>query len=470
MNATPLTLFDRIWDRHVIRSFGDGLDLLYVDRHVLHEMSSYQAFEALARGGRTVRRPELSMAVEDHIIATQPGRDDQSYPRGEEYVLAQRRNVAVPRIRSFPMGNPNQGIAHVVSPELGFALPGVTLVCGDSHTCTVGGIGALGFGIGSSDAGLVLATQTLLVRRPRTMLVEIDGVAGPGVTAKDAILHTIAKLGADAGTGHVVEFAGDYVRRLEVEERLTLCNMAVELGARMGLIAPDHVTFAYLENRRYTPREEAWDRAVKHWCTLASDAGALFHRRARIHASAIAPQVSWGTSPQDSVAVDARIPHPDSFSNPARRQAAARALEYMGLAPEQSLIGLPVQRVFIGSCTNSRLSDLRAAAGIVRNGHVAPGVRALVVPGSMSVKRAAEREGLHHEFIRAGFEWHEPGCSMCAGINADLLAPHERCASTSNRNFPGRQGPFGRTHLMSPAMAAAAALTGAIADVRGFAA
>lgn len=470
MSTSPETLIDRLWDRHVVRSFGEGLDLLYVDRHVLQEMTSYQAFKSLERAGRKVRRPELVMAVEDHIIATGRGRDEASYPPGEDYIVAQRRNVHLPRIRSFPIGDANQGIGHVVSPELGFALPGVTLVCADSHTCTVGGVGALGFGIGSSDAGLVLATQTLLVRRPRTMLVEVDGLAGLGVTAKDVILYTIALLGADAANGHGVEFAGSYVQQLEVEERLTICNMAVELGARVGIVAPDDTTFAYLETRRYVPRGKAWQQAVDHWRTLVSDAGAPFDRRARIDASAIAPQVSWGTSPQDTAAIDARVPHPESFGDPARRQAAARALQYMGLVPDQSLVGLPVQRVFIGSCTNSRLSDLRVAAAVAQRGHVAKGVRALVVPGSMAVKRAAELEGLHHVFQAAGFEWHEPGCSMCAGINADLLSPHERCAATSNRNFPGRQGPLGRTHLMSPPMAAAAALAGAIVDVRSFAA
>lgn len=469
MSETSATLVDRIWDRHVVRSFDDGLDLLYISRHVLHEMSSFAAFQALERSHRAVRRPELTMAVEDHMIATEVGRNERTYPAGEEYVVAQRRNVQLSRIRAFPMGTTNQGIAHVVSTELAFALPGVTLVCADSHTCTVGGVGALGIGVGSSDSGLVLATQTLLVRRPKNMLVEIEGQAQSGVTAKDVILHTIATLGTGAGTGHAVEFAGSYVRSLEMEGRLTLCNMSVELGARMGLVAPDDITFRYLEGRRYAPRGKHWEQALEDWRSLASPPGADFARRFRVDVSEVAPQVTWGTSPQDSMGVDGHVPGEGAFEDAARREAAARALEYMGLRPGQSLIGVPVQRVFIGSCTNSRLSDLRAAAAVARHGKVARGVRAMVVPGSAVVKEAAEREGLDQVFREAGFEWHEAGCSMCAGINADMLSPRERCAATSNRNFPGRQGPLGRTHLMSPPMAAAAALAGAIVDVRTFA-
>lgn len=459
------TLFDKVWEAHAVATRPDGATLLHVDRHMVHELTSPQAFERLKAAGRAVRDPELTFATQDHIVATSPGRDDTTFSDGAPYVRALRRNVAEAGITLFDLDDPRQGIVHVVAPELGLALPGTTLVCGDSHTCTVGGLGALAFGIGTSDIEHVLATQTIVLGKPRRMRVRVDGRLGFGVTAKDLILAVIAEVGAGGGTGHAVEYAGAAIAALSVEERLTVCNMSIELGARIGIIAPDDTVLSYLAGRPYAPAGADWERAVAAWRALRSDDEAAFDREVTLDAAGIAPQVTWGTSPQDAAPIDAPVPDPRSMGG-ERAASAARALAYMGLEPGTPLEGLPVQKVFIGSCTNSRLDDLRAAASVARGMRVAPGVAAMVVPGSTAVKRAAEAEGLDRVFAAAGFEWREAGCSMCCALNGDIVAPGERCVSTSNRNFEGRQGAGARTHLASPASAAAAAIAGRVTDVR----
>lgn len=460
----PQTLFDKIWEAHVVER-RDGVDLLHIDRHVLHELTTHQAFQRLAAAGRPVRNPELTFAVPDHMVSSDPGRTEDTYAPAGPYVRTLRRNAADHGITLFDIDDPRQGIVHVVAPELGIALPGTTLVCGDSHTCTVGGLGALAFGIGTSDVEHVLATQTLALRKPKTLRVVLDGPLGPGVTAKDLILHVIATLGAGAGVGHAVEFAGPVVRALPVEGRLTLCNMAIEFSARFGLVAPDEATFRWIEGRPFAPAGRAFEQAVAAWQALPTDPAAAFDREERLNVAGLAPQVTWGTSPQFAVGVDGRVPDPAAL--PADRRAAAeRALAYMDLTPGQAVAGLPVDVVFIGSCTNSRLSDLRLAAEVVHGRRVARGVRALVVPGSQAVRAAAEAEGLDRVFRAAGFEWREAGCSMCVGVNGDTVDGGRRCIATSNRNFEGRQGPGARTHLASPATAAASAVAGCIADPR----
>lgn len=460
------TLFDKIWDSHVVASRPDGTILLHVDRHMLHDLGSNIAFAKLHQAGRSVRNPELTVAVQDHIVSTASGRRDDTFPDGASFAAALRDNTAQSDIRLYGLGHPLQGIVHVVAPELGIALPGATLVCGDSHTCTIGGLGALAMGIGTSELEHVLATQTLVLRRPKTMRVRFDGTLGAGVTAKDMILCLIGRIGTKAGVGHAVEYAGDAVSALPVEARLTLCNMSIELGARVGMVAPDDATFAYLDGRMFAPKGAMWDRALAHWRTLPSEPDAVFDRDETIDASAIAPQVTWGTTPQDVLPIDGRVPDPAALDDAAARTGAERALAYMGLEPGTPLDGIPIDKAFIGSCTNSRISDLRAAADVVRGRKVAAGVRALVVPGSTSVKQEAEAEGLDAVFRDAGFEWRESACSMCAGVNEDRVGPGERCISSSNRNFEGRQGPGARTHLASPAMVAAAAVTGHLTDVR----
>jgi 3-isopropylmalate/(R)-2-methylmalate dehydratase large subunit len=459
------TLFDKIWAAHVVATRPDGATVLHIDRHMIHELTSPQAFERLRAAGRRVRNAELTFATQDHIVATSPGRSDATWADGAPYVQALRRNVAHAGITLFDLGDPRQGIVHVVTPELAIALPGTTLVCGDSHTCTVGGLGALAFGIGTSEVEHVLATQTLIMHKPKRLRIKVDGRLGFGVTAKDLILAIIAQIGAGGGTGHAVEYAGSTISALSVEERLTVCNMSIELGSRIGMIAPDDTVFSYLAGRPYAPKGADWDRAVAAWRALRSDDDAVFDREVAIDAASVAPQVTWGTSPQDTLAIDGKVPEPDLLGG-ERAAAVRRALSYMDLEPGVALEGLPIQKVFIGSCTNSRLSDLRAAAAVAKGGHVAQGVRALVVPGSTAVKQAAEAEGLDRIFTAAGFEWREAGCSMCCAVNGDIVAPGERCVSTSNRNFEGRQGLQARTHLASPATAAAAALTGHITDVR----
>jgi 3-isopropylmalate/(R)-2-methylmalate dehydratase large subunit len=471
--VTPRTLYEKIWDAHVVERREDGTCLVYIDRHLVHEVTSPQAFEGLRAAGRKVRRPDLTLAVPDHNLPTtaRVGPDGKRLPVADPasagQLAALERNVAAFGVPCLGATDVRQGIVHVVGPELGFTLPGTTVVCGDSHTAAHGALGALAFGIGTSEVEHVLATQTLLLRPSKTMEVRVEGTLGFGVAPKDLILAIVGRLGAGGGTGHVIEYRGEAFARMSIEGRLTIANMSIEAGARSGLIAPDETTFAYLRDRPMAPKGADWDRLVQWWRTLPGDDGAAFDRSIVIDAGAIAPNVTWGTSPEDVVPITGAVPDPDSFDDPAKRVAARKSLDYMGLAPGTAMRDVAVENIFIGSCTNSRIEDLRAAAAVIGRRHVAPGVRqALVVPGSGLVKRQAEEEGLDRIFIAAGFEWREPGCSMCLAMNPDKVPPGERCASTSNRNFVGRQGPGARTHLMSPAMAAAAAMTGRLADVR----
>jgi 3-isopropylmalate/(R)-2-methylmalate dehydratase large subunit len=462
------TLYDKIWESHLVDEI-DGEALIYIDLHLLHEISSPQAFAGLAAAGRPVRRPDLARAVADHNVPTERqslGLDAVEDPGARAQLAALAENVRRTDIAFFPMGHPDNGIVHVVAPEMGWTQPGMTIVCGDSHTSTHGALGALAHGIGTSEVEHVLATQTLRQSRSRNMRVRFDGTAGSFVSAKDMGLALIAEIGTGGGIGHVIEYAGSAVEALSIEGRMTLCNLTIEAGARAGLVAPDEKSFAYIFGRPGAPTGEAWDRSLAKWRELRSDANARFDREVVIDMTDIAPMVSWGTSPDQTVGVTGTLPDPASIDDAGRRAAAEKALVYMGLEPGRALAGTPIDRVFIGSCTNSRIEDLRAAAAVAAGRRVRSSVRALVVPGSGRVKAAAEAEGLDRIFRDAGFEWREPGCSMCPGMNADRLAPGERCASTSNRNFEGRQGPGGRTHLMSPAMAAAAAVHGEIVDVR----
>jgi 3-isopropylmalate/(R)-2-methylmalate dehydratase large subunit len=465
-SGTALTVFEKIWNAHHVRRLDDGRDLVFVDRHVLQETTSAQAFERLARAGRAVRHPELTVATQDHVVSTAPGRNEHSNPAGRELLSLMRANAHAHRIRHFGVDDPRQGIVHVIAPELGLALPGCLLVCGDSHTSTVGGLGALGIGVGTSEVEHVLATQTLALNRPRTMRITFEGHCGAGVTAKDLILRTAGTFGIAAAQGCAVEYAGSAIRALPVEARLTLCNMSIEIGARLGLVAPDDRTFAYVQDREMAPSGAAFAQAMAEWRQLRSDPDAVFERDVAIDCSLVAPQVTWGTSPQDVAGVDERVPDPAGFSDAKRRDLAAAAIAYMGLEPGMPLAGIPIDIAFIGSCTNARLSDLEAAATVARGRRVAPGVRALVVPGSTPVRLAAEAKGLHHIFHDAGFEWRDAGCSMCVSINEDIVPPGARCIATSNRNFENRQGPRSRTHLASPAMVAAAAVTGCVTDIR----
>lgn len=472
MASRPQTLYEKIWAAHVVERRNDGTCLIYIDRHLVHEVTSPQAFEGLRANGRRVRRPELTLAVPDHNLPTTPRLDAQGRPipiadpESAQQIDALRRNTAEFGIDYIDATAAEQGIVHVVGPELGFTLPGTTLVCGDSHTSTHGALGALAFGIGTSEVEHVLATQTLLLSPSRTMEVRVDGTLGFGVSPKDVILAIMGRVGAAGGTGHVFEYTGEVVRAMSVEGRMTLANMSIEGGARAGLVAPDDTTFAYLKGRPMAPAGEAWDRAVAWWRTLATDPGARYDKSVRLDASEIAPALTWGTSPEDVVPITGTVPEPDSFADPAKRAAARASLAYMGLAPGTAMQDVAIQHVFIGSCTNSRIEDLRAAAAVANGRRVADGVHAMVVPGSGLVKRQAEAEGLDRIFAAAGFDWREPGCSMCLAMNPDKVPAGERCASTSNRNFVGRQGPGARTHLLSPAMAAAAAVTGRLADVR----
>ena len=464
------TLYDKIWDAHLV-SEQDGEAILYIDLHLIHEVTTPQAFAGLRANRRKVRRPDRTLAVADHNIPTEGQGLGVAAVADEEARLqlaTLERNVADNGIEFFPMGDIRNGIVHVVGPEQGRTQPGMTIVCGDSHTSTHGAFGALAHGIGTSEVEHVLATQTLRQKKAKNMRVVIEGTPAPGVGAKDFALAVIGEIGTAGGTGYVIEYAGDAVRALSMEGRMTLCNLTIEGGARAGLVAPDETTFDYLRGRPAAPKGGAWDIALASWKTLFSDPDAVFDREVRIDASAIAPLVTWGTSPEDVVPVTGVAPSPEAFASPDKRASVARALDYMGLEAGQPIASAKVDVVFIGSCTNSRIEDLRVAADIVRGRTVAPGVRAMVVPGSGLVKAQAEEEGLDEVFRAAGFDWREPGCSMCLGMNPDRLAPGERCASTSNRNFEGRQGRGGRTHLMSPAMAAAAALAGHIADVRDY--
>jgi 3-isopropylmalate/(R)-2-methylmalate dehydratase large subunit len=455
-------MFEKIWARHVVAEGPGGHVLLYIDRHLLHEGAA-AAFGRLARSERRVRRPDLSFATADHYLLTSPG-SPTSDAETRGMVEALGRHTAEQRILYFGVGDPRRGIVHVIGPEQGLTLPGVTLVCGDSHTATHGAFGALAFGIGSSEVEHVLATQTLWQKKPATMRISVDGRLGPGVNAKDVILAIIARIGAGGGVRHAIEYAGSTIRAMSMDERMTVCNMSIEAGARAGMIAPDEMTYAYIEGRPLAPSGPAWPRALAEWQALPSDPGAVFDREVHLAASEIAPTVTWGTSPQDALPITARVPDPASVADPGRRESMARALAYMGLDPGTPLSDVMVNRVFIGSCTNSRLDDLRAAARVAKGRRAV--VPAWIVPGSGLIKRAAEAEGLDRIFREAGFEWREAGCSMCVGMNGETAAAGERVASTSNRNFEGRQGQGARTHLMSPAMAAAAAVTGKLTDVR----
>lgn len=457
---TACTLFQKLWDQHRIADLPGGETLVHIDRHLLYEITSPQAFDGLQQAGRQVQNPELTFGTTDHLVSTRRNRDDQTVEGGAALIRAFRSSTRVHGIRHFDVQDPQQGIVHVIAPELGIALPGMTLVCGDSHTGTVGAMGSWAWGIGTSSVEQVLATQTLAVRKPKTMRIVVDGQLGAGVTPKDLILYLIGQIGTAGATGYALELAGQAISDMPMEGRFTLCNMGVEAGARTTLIAPDETTFSYLRGREFAPGGEAFELAVSQWRQLTTDHGAVFDRELRFDASAAAPQITWGTSPEQVMPIDAAVPVPADFTDSERRSAAERALQYMGLEPGTPLLGIKVDAVFIGSCTNSRLSDLLAAAEIVRGHKVAGHVRALVVPGSMTVKREAEALGLHRVFLDAGFEWREPGCSMCAAVNDDVVPPGARCVSTSNRNFEGRQGPRTRTHLASPAVAAAAAIAG----------
>ncbi len=466
MAETAKTLFDKVWESHVVERLDDGTCVLYIDRHLVHEVTSPQAFEGLRLAGRAVRRPDATIAVVDHNIQTSDRSQGIAEPESRIQVETLEANVAEFGVPYFPVRDARQGIVHIIGPEQGISLPGMTIVCGDSHTSTHGAMGALAFGIGTSEVEHVLATQTLLQKPAKNMLVQVDGQLAPGVTAKDLVLAVIGRIGTAGGTGHVIEYAGEAVRGLDMAGRMTVCNMSIEGGARAGMVAPDDTTFDYIKGRPFAPQGEAFDRAVEYWRTLPSDPGAQYDRVVTLHASEIAPMVTWGTSPETVLPITGAVPDPASVADEAARVQMQRMLDYMALTPGQKLSDIPVDVVFIGSCTNGRIEDIRAAAQVARGKHVAPGVRAMVVPGSGLVKQQAEAEGLDRVMLDAGFEWREAGCSMCLGMNPDKLTPGQRCASTSNRNFEGRQGPGGRTHLLSPAMAAAAAVTGRLTDVR----
>jgi 3-isopropylmalate/(R)-2-methylmalate dehydratase large subunit len=464
------TLFEKVWDEHIVCSPPGRLPLLYIDLHLVHEVTSPQAFDGLRAAGRPVRQPNRTVATVDHNIPTEPRGTPITDPIAALQIQALQKNCKEFGVPLFDMDSPNQGIVHVIGPELGLTQPGMTIVCGDSHTSTHGAFGALAFGIGTSEVEHVLATQCLTQRKPKTMLVEVRGALAEGVTAKDLALGIIGQIGTDGATGHVIEYAGEAVRALSMEGRMTLCNMSIEAGARAGMVAPDETTFAYIKGRRFAPgtTNGEWEKTLARWRSLPSDPGARYDKVVEIDASKLSPFVTWGTNPGMVVAVSGRVPMLSDLKTDADRRAAERMLEYMGLEPGTRVEEIPVDRVFIGSCTNARLEDLRAAARVARGHHVNPKVRAMVVPGSQSVKHAAEQEGLDRIFQEAGFEWRESGCSMCLGMNPDILQPGERCASTSNRNFEGRQGRGGRTHLVSPMMAAAAAIAGHFTDIRNW--
>ena len=460
------TLFDKVWDAHVVDRLEDGTCVLYIDRHIVHEVTSPQAFEGLRLAGRRVRRPDATIAVTDHNVPTSDRRAGIAEPESRLQVETLEANVAEFGVPYIPLLDARQGIVHIIGPEQGVSLPGTTIVCGDSHTSTHGALGALAFGIGTSEVEHVLATQTLLQKPALNMLVRVEGELAPGVTAKDVVLAIIGRIGTAGGTGHVIEYAGSATRGLDMAGRMTVCNMSIEAGARAGMIAPDDTTFDYVRTRPQAPKGEALEQAIAYWRTLPTDEGATYDRVVEMDAAAIAPMVSWGTSPEAVLPITASVPDPASYADPAQAAQVQRMLDYMGLHAGQKLAEIPVDVVFIGSCTNGRIEDMRAAAAVLRGRHAAPGIRAMVVPGSGLVKQQAEQEGLDRLFLDAGFEWREAGCSMCLGMNPDKLLPGQRCASTSNRNFEGRQGPGGRTHLLSPAMAAAAAISGRLADVR----
>jgi 3-isopropylmalate/(R)-2-methylmalate dehydratase large subunit len=461
--AQPKTLSEKVWDAHVVARRDGEPDLLYVDLHLVHEVTSPQAFDGIRLSGRTVRRPDLTVATEDHNVPTSDTHLEIADPVSRTQVETLRRNAAEFGITIHPMNTPDQGIVHIIGPEQGLTLPGMTIVCGDSHTSTHGAFGALAFGIGTSEVEHVLATQTLPQAAARTLAVTVDGTLPPGSTAKDVILAILGRIGTGGGIGHIAEYRGEVIRALSMEGRMTVCNMSIEAGAKAGLIAPDDVTFAYLEGRDHAPSGAAWDEAVAYWRTLATDEGATFDKEVTLDGAEILPHVSWGTNPGQVAPITAAVPDPAALADPAERGAAERALEYMGLTAGTPLKEVGVDTVFIGSCTNGRIEDLRAVAAVAEGRRVSSGMRTLVVPGSWRVKAQAEAEGLDRILVEAGFDWRDPGCSMCLAMNPDKLAPGERCASTSNRNFEGRQGRGGRTHLVSPAVAAATAIAGHLA-------
>lgn len=460
------TVFEKVWRSHVVADMGDGYDLLHVDRNLLHDLSGGKALADLERRGLGVQNPELTFAVPDHAVSSAPGRTETSTDISARLAPIFRERATAAGIRFFDVNGPDQGIVHVIGPELGLTLPGALITCGDSHTSTHGALGAIAFGIGSTELLHVLATQTVVQKRPATLRVRFEGRMGAGVAPKDLILHLMGLIGAAGGTGYAIEYAGSTIRAMPIEGRLTICNMSIECGAKIGMIAPDDTTLDYLAGRPFAPAGALWEAAAAEWRTLVSDPDAVFDREVVIDTAAIVPQITWGTSPEHVAAVTDRVPDPADAPDTARREAWSQALDYIGLTPGQPLIGTPVDHVFIGSCTNARLSDLREAAAILRGRRVAGHTTAWVVPGSQAVRRAAEAEGLDAVFRAAGFEWREPGCSQCVAANGEIVAPGQRTVSTTNRNFVGRQGPRARTHLASPAMAAAAAVTGAIADVR----
>ena len=466
MTDHPRTLFEKIWDSHIVRRQDDGTCLIYIDRHLIHEVTSPQAFEGLTLAARAPRRPDAAIAVVDHNVTTGDRSKPSPIPESRLQIETLEQNAATFGIECWSIRDIRQGIVHIIGPEQGFTQPGTTIVCGDSHTATHGAFGALAFGIGTSEVEHVLATQTLLQRPAKTMLVRVDGELPVGVTAKDIILAIIGRIGTAGGTGYVIEYAGAAIRALSMEGRMTICNMSIEAGARAGLVAPDETTFAYLRGRPHAPKSNMWDAAVAYWRTLPSDEGARYEREVVLDAAGIVPQVTWGTSPEDVLPITGVVPDPLQYPDAERQKAILRSLDYMSLAPGTKLEEIKIDKVFIGSCTNARIEDLREVAKIAAGHHVAGGVYAMIVPGSGLVKIQAEKEGLDRIFKAAGFDWREPGCSMCLAMNEDRLEPGERCASTSNRNFEGRQGRGGRTHLMSPAMAAAAAITGHLTDVR----
>jgi 3-isopropylmalate/(R)-2-methylmalate dehydratase large subunit len=467
MTATPRTLYDKIFDDHVVETQADGTSLIYIDRHLVHEVTSPQAFEGLRTAGRKVHQPQKTLAVVDHNVPTTDRSKGIEDPESREQVQQLAINAAEFGVEYYNELDRRQGVVHVVGPEQGFTLPGMTIVCGDSHTSTHGAFGALAHGIGTSEVEHVLATQTLIQKKAKNMLVRVDGKAPAGVTAKDIVLAIIGEIGTAGGTGHVIEYAGEAIRDLSMEGRMTVCNMSIEGGARAGLIAPDEATYAYIAGRPKAPQGEALERAMAYWRTLFTDEGAHFDKVVTLDAASLPPIVTWGTSPEDVVSVTGAVPDPETIADEVKRASKWRALDYMGLKPGQQMTDIALDKVFIGSCTNGRIEDLRAAAAVARGRKVAPSIKlAMVVPGSGLVKEQAEAEGLDKVFVEAGFEWREPGCSMCLAMNPDKLAPGERCASTSNRNFEGRQGYMGRTHLVSPAMAAAAAIAGRFVDIR----
>jgi 3-isopropylmalate/(R)-2-methylmalate dehydratase large subunit len=471
----PKTLYDKIWEQHIVKNFNDGTSLLYIDRHLVHEVTSPQAFEGLELASRKLHNPKSILATADHNVPTINRIGGIADLESKIQVEKLDENCRKYDLQYFPLNDKRQGIVHIIGPEQGFTIPGITLVCGDSHTSTHGAFGTLAFGIGTSEIEQVLATQTLIMKKAKNMRIWVEGKLSSGMSAKDLILYIIARIGIAGGTGHVIEYAGSAITALSMEGRMTVCNMSIEGGARAGLIAPDEKTFTYLKNKTMVPQGVMWDKAMQHWQSLYSDEGAYFDEEIKLHAENIAPYVTWGTNPEMAGAISDRVPDPESIldldgkPDVVKQASMQRALDYMGLRPGTPLEGIKMDQIFIGSCTNARLEDLREAASIVRGLRIASNIkRAMVVPGSGLVKEAAEKEGLNRIFIEAGFEWREPGCSMCLAMNADRLEPGERCASTSNRNFEGRQGRGGRTHLMSPSMAASAAIAGHITDVRNF--